>query len=97
MSDKYQSLFENAFTSISRVFEAEATQPQSPAGEAQTATAEETEAPMPVVELTPTEEQILTALVQKIGPEQLIAKVTQLAQPAETTPAPTTKPATLTP
>jgi hypothetical protein len=89
MKDKKQIPFEKAYDSLARIFEAEAQAP------AQTPGTTEVPAPAPAkevataAELTPTEEQILMALLQKLGPEQFMAKVTQLTTPQEEQPAAT--------
>jgi hypothetical protein len=83
MKTKDQILLERAYASISGIFEAEGT----PEVTETTGAAQETATP-PVAELTPTEEQILTALIQKLGPEQFLAKVTQMAAPKQPQPAP---------
>ena len=87
MKTKDQILLERAYASIAGIFEAEAPEPtQAAAPEAAAAAAP------PVADLTPTEEQILMALIQKLGPEQFLAKVTQMAAPQPEQPAAATPP-----
>lgn len=95
MKDKKEIPFEKAYDSIARIFEAEAQAPAQTPGTTEVpapAPAEETEVAT-AAELTPTEEQILMALLQKLGPEQFMAKVTQLTTPQEEQPAATPPPA----
>lgn len=89
MKNKDQILLERAYASIAGIFEAETAEPTQAA--APEAAPTETTAP-PVADLTPTEEQILMALIQKLGPEQFLAKVTQMAAPQPEQPAAATPP-----